>query len=249
MSKKTITYDKTESLTKRLAKIRNQVSVLQKNKTAQAGSKFSYKYIDEAEVLNKVTTYMEKLHVSLRPNIADYQVIDASYKTGKLDKAGKSYEQDMREYVVHGTLNFTWVNDDDENDTIKCGWAFVGAKSDPSQAFGSALTYSDRYFLLKYFNIATPKDDPDAMLAQRQEILEAEELAAVKSITTDIKEYLSVVTDKLGNRDDVKSLVTKFMKDKVGKQTANYELITSVDDAAQLLSLVHEKFDAKIGDK
>ena len=44
---------------------------------------------------------------------------------------------------------------------IRIPYFFTGIQDDSSKALGSALTYSERYFLLKFFNIPTDDDDPD----------------------------------------------------------------------------------------
>lgn len=64
-------------------------------------------------------------------------------------------------YLVKLNMTMTWVNIDkpDEKHTVK--WIAKGLNSDPDKAVGAALTYSERYFMLKFFNIATDKDDPD----------------------------------------------------------------------------------------
>ena len=47
----------------------------------------------------------------------------------------------------------------------------VGQQSDASQEFGSGLTYSSRYFLFKYFSIATSDADPDTLLKKQRAAL------------------------------------------------------------------------------
>ena len=44
---------------------------------------------------------------------------------------------------------------------------FAGQQDDVSKAHGTALTYAERYFLMKFFNIPTDEDDADAK--QKQE--------------------------------------------------------------------------------
>ena len=54
---------------------------------------------------------------------------------------------------------FTWIDTDtgdkDENEFFSAG------QNDWEKGLGSALTYAERYFLLKYFHIATDEDDID----------------------------------------------------------------------------------------
>lgn len=66
---------------------------------------------------------------------------------------------DKTEILSKLDMKFTWVDcetgEKDEN--------YFGAngQNDFEKGFGSALTYGERYFLLKYFHIATDEDDID----------------------------------------------------------------------------------------
>lgn len=66
-----------------------------------------------------------------------------------------------KRYLVKLNMEMTWINIDkpDERHTVK--WMAKGINTDPDKAVGAALTYGERYFLLKFFNISTDKDDPD----------------------------------------------------------------------------------------
>ena len=44
----------------------------------------------------------------------------------------------------------------------------VGQQDDVSKAHGTALTYAERYFLMKFFNIPTDEDDADAKEKQER---------------------------------------------------------------------------------
>jgi hypothetical protein len=56
-------------------------------------------------------------------------------------------------------MRFTWI-DVETGDTDVCLWGANG-QNDWEKGLGSALTYAERYFLLKYFHIATDEDDID----------------------------------------------------------------------------------------
>ena len=56
-------------------------------------------------------------------------------------------------------MQFTWVDcETGEKDVNLFG---ANGQNDWDKGVGSALTYAERYFLLKYFNIATDEDDID----------------------------------------------------------------------------------------
>jgi len=96
--------------------------------------------------------------------VSGTQVLSAIKKD--LDKHGIILEQHLTYPEVDGTLvrspmKMVWVNADNPTDRIEIAWFMVGRQKDPSQGFGSGLTYSERYFMLKFFNIPTDDDDPD----------------------------------------------------------------------------------------
>ncbi|PSL41744.1 ERF superfamily protein [Salsuginibacillus halophilus] len=103
-----------------------------------------YEYVSGSQVLSKIKGKMDELGVLLEPEVKQVQH----------DTTGKSP-------VVHGEMVYTWVNADKPDDRIEKKWMLFGQQADVSKAFGSALTYSERYFLLKYFGIPTDDDDPD----------------------------------------------------------------------------------------
>jgi hypothetical protein len=66
-------------------------------------------------------------------------------------------------------MEYTWVDVEEPTQTIVCpfygqGIDFVGEKG-----VGKALTYAEKYFLLKFFNIPTDRDDPDSFQEKNAE--------------------------------------------------------------------------------
>ena len=76
-------------------------------------------------------------------------------------------------------VTFTWV-DVESNETLEQSWRGTG-QNGFDKSFGSALTYAERYFLLKTFHIATDRDDVDALAAVRDEAVEEAARYAVSS--------------------------------------------------------------------
>ena len=151
--------EETMNIYQRLAKIRKQVEVIQKNKSG-----YGYKYVSEDEILARISVCMDKFNLSLVPNIksGSTSVVPYTYKKTKTTKSGEIYEENNNEIIVSSDMTWSWVNNDDPSERVDVDWCLVGQQSDAAQAFGAGLTYSNRYFLLKYFNIATPDADPDS---------------------------------------------------------------------------------------
>jgi hypothetical protein len=64
-------------------------------------------------------------------------------------------------------MRFTWF-DCDTGEYINCLWCGQG-ESDTEKGFGCALTYAERYFMLKFFHIPTNGNDPDFMTNNNQQ--------------------------------------------------------------------------------
>lgn len=195
----------TLNLYQKLAKIRKPVEVMQRNKSG-----FGYKYVTDTELLAKISGLMDKYGVSLIPRIVPNSTSVLPYSYEKT-KAGKT--EIVNEILVHGDMQYIWVNNDNPEEKIIVDWAMVGHQGDGSQGFGSALTYSMRYFLLKYFGVATPEDDPDSWRAKQRAAEKEEEIAVAKGI---IETVHGIVTEFLAKNPDkqteVKKLVVKYVK-------------------------------------
>lgn len=218
----------------KLAKIRKQVEVMKRDAKG-----FNYTYTTEESILAKVTVQMDKLHLSLIPSIVPEStvVIPYSVTETKTTSKGDVYDKNVNEILVQSDMIWTWVNNDNPDERIEVPWAMVGQQSDASQAFGSGLTYSSRYFLLKYFNIATSDADPDAF-RKKQKAAEAEEQKLIASeITATIDTYLKDhVYKKPEDRDAALEIVSKYIK------SGNYLEIKDPILARSLLTALQEKF-------
>lgn len=218
----------------KLAKLRKQVEVIQKNKSG-----YGYKYVTEDEILARVSVFMDKFGLSLIPSInnGSLSVSPYQYKKTKVTKTGDIYEENVNEVLVSGDMTWTWVNNENPDERIDVNWAIVGQQSDASQAFGSGLTYSSRYFLLKYFSIATPDSDPDGYRSKQKEAEIAEDKMVaskiIESFDKEVRKYLEENQDKA---EHVKRLVSKYVRG------GDYFLITKSAVAAKLQEEFRKKF-------
>lgn len=222
----------TMNIYQKLAKIRTPVAVIKKNRKG-----YGYTYVDEEEILAKITGLMGKLGVSLIPNIIHGSTVVEPYhyiKT-KTTKDGKPYDEHVNEVMVHGDMEWIWVNDENPDDRVVVPWTFVGSQADASQGFGSALTYASRYFLLKYFNVATSDDDPDNWRTKQREAEDAEDKLIADQILNQVHE---LVTGHLAkhpeDRDKIISITKKYAKEN-GKVSGNYFAITKSATASELM--------------
>jgi len=221
----------------KLAKIRKQVEVIRRNKSG-----YGYKYVSEDEILAKVSAFMDKYSLSLIPNVIHGSSTVAPYHSKKTKSTNKGdiYEENVNEVLVSADMVFTWINNDNPEERVEVPWILVGHQGDGSQSFGSGLSYAMRYFLLKFFNVATPDDDPDKWRSKQKEAGAAEDKMIAEEIiqTVDsvIKGFLANNADK---SDEVKKFVAKYVKN------GNYFAITESVLASKLLSDFKETFKIK----
>lgn len=234
------------NLYQKLARIRKMTDVIQKNKAG-----YGYKYVTEDEILARVTAGMEKYGVSLIPRMVPgtTEVVPIHYvkRDVKNDKAGNPIvtEKSIDEYLITGQIEWEWVNDDSPQESIVIPWMIVGQQSDASQTFGSAWTYSSRYFLLKYFNIATSDDDPDNYKAKKADAAAQEQKELVESVLAQIEKTINEKVND-SNKDNVKK---KILEAKVvidnGKPSNKFTLIKDLESALKYLEILNSALGIK----
>lgn len=131
----------------KIVEIRKSIDVFKKDTKG-----YGYDYVSGAQVLKKVKDKMDELGVILEPHVLNQQ-----HET--FDYTAKGEEK--TDFIVWGEMEYHWVNAEKPDDRIVVKWQMFGQQNDISKAFGSGLTYSERYFLLKYFGVPTDEDDPD----------------------------------------------------------------------------------------
>lgn len=160
------------NLKQKLVEIRKSVEYIQKTERGNQGAM----YVDPAVILQKIRSGMDKFGVLLFPEVVEtnVNVIDAPTSKNPQNKG----------YFSTSTLNYVW-HDTDSDDVIKVPWFATGNHlQDPSMCFGGSMTYSERYFLLKFFQIPTSKDDPE-YFAQKTgtiDFVSDEQIANIKAL-------------------------------------------------------------------
>lgn len=219
----------------KLAKVRKAVEVIQKNKEG-----YGYKYVSDDVILAKLSVMMDKFGLSLIPRIvpSTFEVSPYTYTKTKFDKNSRSMvTENVNEVICKSEMTMEWINNDNPEETIVVPWALTGQQADASQSFGSGLTYSYRYFLLKYFGIATPSDDPDEWRRKQKEIELEEDKAIAKEIVDEIDTKVrSFLAANPTRKDDVRGLITTYVK------SGDYTKITESALAAKLLADFNNKF-------
>lgn len=119
---------------------------------------YNFSYVSGSQILHRIRTKMIEHNLLLIPNTTNEQWTTHTYKNKK--------GNEVVDFVVEMDLNYKWINADKPEEQLDISYHAFGQQSDISQAHGTALTYAERYFLMKFFNIPTDEDDADAKQKQ-----------------------------------------------------------------------------------
>ena len=149
-----------ENLNKKLLELQRSVRALGKNADG-----FGYQYVSGSKLLFFIRPKMDELGLRLVPNTisVEQNVVETSPEGVNRDGSIKPAK---KEVLVCLHKQFTWV-DVDSGETETTDFYSQGCNG-WDKAIGSAETYAERYFLLKYFHIATDEDDVDAIVREDQ---------------------------------------------------------------------------------
>jgi len=129
----------------KLHKIQSAILGLGKDKKGN-----NYEYVTGNKVLSEIKPLMNDLGLLLKQEVISIDNVRQDYATRNGNKSEINSKVMMR---------FTWVDvETGEKDENLFG---ANGQNDWDKGVGSALTYGERYFLLKYFHISTDEDDID----------------------------------------------------------------------------------------
>jgi len=141
----TKTSEKKMNLFQKLLEIQKTVVGLGKDSKS-----FGYQYVSGSKVLEYIKPMMNDLGIILKQEVLYIENTRQDYTTKNGLKS---------EILTKASMKFTWVDcetgEKDEN------YFAANGQNDWEKGLGSALTYAERYFLLKYFHISTDEDDID----------------------------------------------------------------------------------------
>ncbi|MBO4234054.1 hypothetical protein FO675_07025 [Riemerella anatipestifer] len=139
----------------KLLQIQAKVNGLGKDASSGNGN-YSYQYVSGAKVLEFVRPLMNELGLILKQEIL-------SIENDRQDYTIKSGPKS--EILSKVMMKFTWIDTETgERDENLFG---ANGQNDWEKGLGSALTYAERYFLLKFFHIPTDEDDIDNDLRKK----------------------------------------------------------------------------------
>lgn len=142
----------------KIVEVRKSIEGFSKDKKS-----FGYQYVSGNQILRAVKEKMDELGLLLMPQI-DYDTLQwqkHEYVTSK----GK----EALDFIIQAKMIYTWINAENPEEKIEIPWVCIGQQQDDiSKAMGTAMTYNERYFLLKFFGLPTDEDDADNRDASKE---------------------------------------------------------------------------------
>ncbi|MEI5909420.1 ERF family protein [Bacillus spongiae] len=135
----------------KLVEVRKKVPYLQKSNQGH-----QYKYVGSSDVLGAIRSELDKQGLLLLVAVKDHKVTTSG------DSAKPVYFTEL-------DIVYTWVNADNPEERIELPFYAQGIDRAGEKGVGKGYTYSEKFFLLKFFNIATDDVDPDAFQEKQQE--------------------------------------------------------------------------------
>lgn len=137
--------------------VQKQVTAMTAAAKGQTGAA-TYKYIAGSALLAKIRPAMDEIGLILSQEVIGIENQPVTYFTSKGEKT---------EMFTTVHVRFTWI-DVADGSKMPCEF-YANGMNAWDKGLGSALTYAERYFLLKFFHIATDEDDVDAIVRDEVE--------------------------------------------------------------------------------
>jgi hypothetical protein len=189
-----------------------------------------YKYVTGSQVLSKISEKMNEIGLLFLPVKVKHRSFDTvtiKYKSGE-----------QMNFIVQAEVVYEWVNAENPMERVIIEFELYGQQDEASKAFGSGLTYTERYMLLKTLGLPTDEDDPDAKedFNEKKNGTKQEEKKDVKNETkseTNGKfkdsKYKVISTLIKGSNFTIDD-VSKYIEKKLGKSMPINELSDDIFD-------------------
>lgn len=144
-----------KNIYQRMAAITAELQTVAKNLTVQTTKTSSYKAVSERDILDAVKPLEEKHGVYSYP--CGREILESNLLESESEFQGKVTKRTT--FMTRIMTTYRFVNVDDPNDFITTV-TFAEGIDAQDKGSGKAMTYADKYALMKAYKISTG-DDPD----------------------------------------------------------------------------------------
>ncbi|WP_430490255.1 ERF family protein [Lactiplantibacillus pentosus] len=167
-----------DNIYQKLQHIHAQVKYIQKSQKAT-----QYSYAGSSDVLGQIHGLLDDESLLLVPTIIDYHVDSVPNKKGSMT------------HFTELKMVMTWINTENPDEKLEYPWYVQGVDIAGEKGVGKALTYGEKYFLLKFFNITTDNLDPDSFQQNIDSQKQSEPISSTQEKTlTNLFESMAGVT-------------------------------------------------------
>lgn len=206
------TNSKAPNLAKALAEVQGEIRGIKKNKVSQATGA-SVSYLDG-----------NKLYENLLPALSNRNVLVSTsvYPISNEPRNVTTKNAEVKtKFLFKGILHFQFILD---SEVIQGVYPVEGDQfDDTSKSMGTAITYSDRYFLMKYFKIETDKDDADAKDAEGKAVAPKQQATPVVA-TAPAEVKKTVAKTKPASEKEVAIVTAVAVKPSIKEETKPAEV-------------------------
>lgn len=143
----------------KIIEVRKLVEFLQKDTQG-----YQYRYVSGSNVLSSIRPKMDELGLILATDVIE----DRQDRYQWEGKDSKGSPKQIIQFVTRQKMKKIWINAEKPDEKFSMHWTASGEDEDPAKADGKAHTYGERYYLLKFFNIPTDNEDPDAFQKKQE---------------------------------------------------------------------------------
>lgn len=187
----------------KLSLVTEEIGVIEKGLTVQINKVNSYKAVSERDVLDAVKPIERKYRIYSYP--AKREVIDKDILVKETEYNGNITKTNTLFMRINTTYRF--VNLDNPNEFIETT-VYGDGLDTGDKAPGKAMTYADKYALMKAYKLSTG-DDPDKEASPEKGYSKTEQKATEKQIDILLEYYEDENLDKLletNNIDKIEDL-------------------------------------------
>lgn len=216
--------DKELNIYKRMSNATNEIQTVAKNLNVQVSDKNTYKAVGEKDILDAVKP------IEFKHGIYSYPLKRTVLVNEVLETESRYGTKKQIHYLIETVYRF--VNVDNSNDYIET-ISYSDGIDTGDKAMGKAMTYGDKYALMKAYKISTGEDPDQEPSTEIKEVK-----ATPKQIQTLKKYYVGENLIKLLNsnkiatidelsKDKASELISKIMNNKKNQTEAYNEAINS----------------------
>ena len=196
-----------------------------------------YNYVSSDKVLETVRPKMNEYGLLLVPATKAGRVHEGTTKSG------------TTRFLTEIDKEFIWI-DCESGETYAVPFYAQGVDLAGEKGVGKAETYAEKYFLMKFFHVATSKDDPDSDGRTQSGEKAQRGTQAAKETADFCRAAIAQMLNELckGNEADIKTSLIAFTKNDA-RQYAGVDSVDKITDAAASIVYVKvkKKYEERVG--